>query len=81
VTRVTIYGKPDCCLCDDARWVIDDARREREFELCVVDVSLDPLLDRAYGTRVPVIAIDDVELFQYRVDPSALRAQLDRVRA
>ncbi len=75
---LTFYGKPGCHLCDDARAVVADAARERDFELREVDVSLDPELHRAYGERIPVVAVDGDELFQYHVDPDRLLAALDR---
>ncbi len=75
---LTFYGKPGCHLCDDARAVVADAARERDFELREVDVSLDPELHRAYGERIPVVAVDGDELFQYHVDLDRLLAALDR---
>ena len=41
---VTLYGKPGCHLCDDARAVVERVREQRPFELEEVDVSLDPVL-------------------------------------
>jgi hypothetical protein len=32
-----------------------------------------------YGERIPVVAVDGDELFEYHVDPAALRERLDRV--
>jgi glutaredoxin len=77
--HVTLYGKPGCHLCEEARAVILSVRLEREFELAEVDVSLDPGLHRRYGERIPVVAVDGEELFEYHVDPAALRERLDRV--
>ena len=77
--RVTLYGKPGCHLCDEARAVIDAVRAEQPFELEEVDVSLDPALHREYGERIPVVAIDGEELFEYRVDPQELQERLGRV--
>ena len=77
--RVTLYGKPGCHLCDEARAVVEAARAERPFELEEVDVSLDPALHREYGERIPVVAIDGEELFEYRVDPQELQERLGRV--
>ena len=79
MARVTLYGKPGCHLCDDARAVVGAVRAERPFELEEVDVSLDPALQREYGERIPVVAIDGEELFEYRVDPQELRERLGRV--
>ena len=79
MTVLTLYGKPGCCLCDEARAVVDDVRRELPFELREVDVSLDPGLQRDYGERIPVVAIDGEEAFELRVDPLELRRRLATV--
>jgi glutaredoxin len=79
VTLVTLYGKPGCHLCDEARQVVLGARDERGFELREVDVSLDPVLHGRYGERIPVVAIDGEEAFEFHVDPKGLRERLDRV--
>jgi glutaredoxin len=81
MTVVTLYGKPGCHLCDEARGIVEAVRAERAFELEEVDVSLDPRLHRAYGERIPVIAVDGEDAFQYHVDPDALRERLDTVGA
>jgi len=80
MTVVTLYGKPGCHLCDDARAVIDRVRADHEFELKEVDISLDPGLFRAYGERIPVVAVDGVERFEFFVDPAELTRSLDRVK-
>ena len=79
MTLVTLYGKPGCHLCEEAREVVVAARDERGFDLREVDVSLDPVLHGRYGERIPVVAIDGEEAFEYRVDPADLRDWLDRV--
>lgn len=76
---VTLYGKPGCHLCDDARAIVERVREQRPFELEEVDVSLDPTLHREYGQRIPVLALDGVELFEFHVEEAALLQQLDRV--
>jgi len=79
VSVVTLYGKPGCHLCELAREVVLAAREERGFELREVDVSLDPVLHGRYGERIPVLAIDGEEVFEYHVDLAGLRERLDRV--
>ena len=81
MTLVTLYGKPGCHLCDEARAVVTAVRRERPFELREVDVTLDPSLHRRYGERIPVVTLDDEEAFEYLVEPEELRRRLDRVGA
>jgi glutaredoxin len=78
-TRVTLYGKAGCCLCDEARAAVEAVRAERGFELEEVDVSLDPVLHRRYGERIPVVAIDGEDALELQVHPEDLRDRLDRV--
>ena len=79
MTVVTLYGKPGCHLCDDARAVIEQVRAEHAFELREVDISIDPGLFRQYGERIPVVAVDGEERFEFFVDPAELTRSLDRV--
>jgi len=66
--QVTLYTRKGCCLCDDAKRVLLEARRRAEFHLEEVDIDLDPELRRRYNDEVPVIAINQVKAFKYRVD-------------
>jgi glutaredoxin len=79
VPLVTLYGKPGCHLCDDAREVVERVRAEHPFELREVDISLDPALFREYGERIPVLELDGEELFEFHVDEAALVRRVDRV--
>ena len=78
---LTLYGKPGCHLCDYARADVGEALAGRDVALREVDVTLDPVLERRYGERIPVLAVDGEELFDYVVDPAALRERLDRVES
>jgi glutaredoxin len=81
VTSVTLYGKPGCHLCEDAREVILRVRRSSPFALEEVDVTLDPALHREYGERIPVVAVDGEELFEYHVDAAVLADRVSRVES
>jgi glutaredoxin len=78
---LTLYGKPGCHLCEEARAVVDEARAGRSVELVEVDVTLDPVLHRRYGERIPVLELDGEELFELVVARDELERRLDRVRA
>jgi glutaredoxin len=73
---VTLYGRDGCHLCDDARAVLERIRGEQPFALEVVDIEQDPALHARYLERIPVIALDGDELFDYFVDERALLARL-----
>ena len=79
MTRVVLYGKPGCHLCAEARQAVLAARREREFALEEVDVSLDPGLHARYAERIPVVEVDGEEAFELRVDARGLLRRLDTV--
>jgi hypothetical protein len=79
VPVLTVYGKPGCHLCDDARAAVRDVLAGRDVRLREVDVTLDPVLERRYGERIPVVALDGEELFDYVVDADALGERLDKV--
>jgi glutaredoxin len=66
--RVTLYSRQRCCLCDDAKAVLLAARSGAVFEYEEVDIDLDPELVRRYNDEVPVIAINGVKAFKYKVD-------------
>ena len=81
MNQVTIYGKPGCCLCDEARTVVRAVRALRPFELHEVDVSIDPALNARLGERIPVVAVNGDEAFEFHVDAGALEERLDKVGA
>jgi glutaredoxin len=81
VTKITLYGKPGCHLCDTARSVVERVRADHEFELEEVDVSVEPVLHGRYGERIPVLELDGEELFEFFVQEASLRERLDRVGA
>jgi glutaredoxin len=80
MTRLTLYGKPGCHLCEEARQAVLAARQRRDFELEEVDVSSDPALQRLYGERIPVLAVDGEVAFELGVNPEALLRRLDTVQ-
>jgi hypothetical protein len=79
MTLVTLYGKPGCCLCDEAREAVALVRSDLPFELREVDVSIDPGLMREYGERIPELDLDGEELFELHVNPLELRRRLGTV--
>jgi glutaredoxin len=71
-TTVRMYSRRTCGLCDEARAVILAVRGRRSFEFDEILIDGDESLERNYGLRVPVVEVDDVEQFEFTVDPSTL---------
>ena len=76
---VVLYGRPDCCLCDEARAVLEKVRAERPFRMSELDIESDDALMRAYLERIPVVTIDGVEAFALHVDEHEFVQRLSRV--
>jgi glutaredoxin len=76
MTRVTLYGKPGCHLCEEARQVVDAVRAQHPFDLEEVDITRDPALERAYRERIPVVAIDGEEALELVIERSELEERL-----
>ena len=66
--RVTLYTREGCCLCDEARRVLAEARRRADFDYEEFDIDRDPELRALYNDEVPVIAINRVKALKFRVD-------------
>jgi hypothetical protein len=71
-----MYSREGCCLCEDARVVIERVRLERPFAFEVMDIESDDALLEAYLERIPVVTIDGVEAFELFVDESELTRRL-----
>jgi hypothetical protein len=76
MTLIEVYGHRECCLCRTAMVALERLQAELGFDLVELDITADDALHRAYLERVPVVAVDGVELFDYAVDEAVLRRVL-----
>ena len=72
MARITLYGRPGCHLCDDARAVLE--RIGEPFD--EVDIESDDELLKRYLERIPVVTLDGEELYDFFVDEDDLRRRL-----
>jgi glutaredoxin len=73
VTRITLYGRPGCHLCDDAREIL--IRIGAPFT--EVDIETNDALHARLLERIPVVVLDGEELFEHFVDEDLLQARLN----
>jgi glutaredoxin len=78
VTEVVLYHRPGCHLCDDARAALARVRERTgaAFEVVEIDIEADDALHARYLERIPVVAVDGAELFDFFVDERRLEAYL-----
>ena len=74
--RVTLYGRPGCHLCDDARAVIARGCDDLGESFTEVDIDSDPVLLDRFGHEIPVTFVDGAQHDFWRVDETRLRAAL-----
>jgi glutaredoxin len=79
MTSVVLYTRRGCCLCDEARQVLERAQRKHPFALAERDIEQDDVLLRRYLERIPVVEVDGVEAFELFVDEPELERLLCRV--
>ncbi|MEI2821166.1 MAG: glutaredoxin family protein [Marmoricola sp.] len=71
--RVVVYSREGCHLCHD---VLDVVRRVCGDEFRLIDITTDPELEARYRTRIPVTAVDGVELSDWFLSEEQLRVAL-----
>ena len=76
--EVVLYTREGCCLCDDARIVLERVHADEPsaFVLQERDIDADDALHRAYLERIPVVTIDGEEAFELFVNEPELRQRL-----
>lgn len=77
--EVTIYGRPGCHLCTEARAMLTEVATEAGARLRIVEIDIesDSELLRSYLERIPVIAIEGTEISELVPNRDALRTSLD----
>ena len=81
MTVITLYTRPGCHLCDEAREAILALREELPvFELSEVNIEQDDGLLARYLERIPVVAVDGEVVSELEFMLDRLRASLDTVR-
>jgi glutaredoxin len=73
---IEVMTKKDCCLCDDAKEIIEQIIADFPAELKMTDIESDPELFERYKERIPVVLINGKESFVYKVHPITLRKKL-----
>ncbi len=73
---MTLYRADGCALCEEALEVIREIQPELGFELTLVDIGGDPVLEERYRALLPALEIDGTLEFTFFVDTDELRARL-----
>ncbi len=76
---VTLYHRPGCHLCDEARDSLERLQLEYPHQLVEINVAGDPLLEERFGPHIPVVEVGPYQL-RAPIDEKALRVTLGAAR-
>jgi len=77
--QIEILTKKDCCLCDDAKEIIEKVLPDFPASLTTTDIESDPSLFETYKERIPVVRLNGEESFVYKVHEITLRKKLEKL--
>jgi len=79
--EVTLYTRPGCHLCEEAKAAIAPLLREFGALLREINIENDELLEARYGCDIPVLFIGARKAAKYRVDVEQFRRQLQESKS
>ena len=79
-TKVVIYSRVNCHLCQEAEESVREVRVKIPFDLEVIYIDGDQELERLYGEEVPVTLINGAKHDYFRVDKKRFSEAILRQR-
>ena len=76
--HVTLYTKPGCHLCEEARQEMIAAGIEDEYTFEEVNIEEDAQIYDRYRFEIPVITIDGHKAFKYRLSAEDFKRRIRR---
>ena len=74
--EITLYTRPGCHLCEEAKAAIAPLLAEFGATLREVNIDEDPVLRERYGWDIPVLFVGAHKAAKHRVDLEQFRRQL-----
>lgn len=68
MSRVRVFSKPHCSLCDKAKTALAEAG----LDFHEVDITTDPALEAEFGMFIPVVEVDGLTVFEAGMNPADL---------
>ena len=77
--RVLLFTRPGCHLCEEAKAQITAADCADQFILEEINIDDDPALVERYGWEIPVVMINGIKAFKYRLTSAEFKSKLRRL--
>ena len=76
--HVKLYTKPGCHLCDEAKREMEAADLADEYTFEEVNIELDGEAYERYKFEIPVITINGIKAFKYRLTAREFKSRIRR---
>ncbi len=76
MTRVLLYKKENCRLCDEAETILEKLKKEKRFFLERITLEDNTDIFERFGNKVPVVFINDRVVFEFKLDEQAFLRKL-----
>ncbi len=80
MTRVSVYSRHGCHLCEVAVETLMPLSKELDFEIEIIYIEGNQELINLYSDQIPVIHIDGTHHDFYKVDSERFRSSLEKHR-
>ena len=77
---VTLYSRPGCHLCEEAKAAIEPLLREFGANLHEVNINEDKILMERYAFDIPVLFLGQRKVAKHHVNPPQFRRQLQNAK-
>ena len=77
--QIEILTKNDCCLCEDAKEIVERVLPDFPVTLKMIDIESNSDLFEKYKAKIPVVRINGKESFVYKVNEITLRKKLEKL--
>ncbi len=69
---LSIYSRPECHLCEEMIHALKKWQNQFNFQIKVINIDQDSSLVSRFAARIPLLAVDDVEICEYHLNETAL---------
>ncbi len=76
MTKVLLYKKENCSLCDEAESILERLKKEKKFFLERITLEPNTDLFERFENKVPVVFINEKLLFEFKLDEGAFLRKL-----
>jgi glutaredoxin len=77
MTRVTLYSRPGCHLCELVERIVRHVSTKRPFDFVIRNIEQDKDELEKYRNDIPVVVVNGREIARHRLTAEALRSALD----